>query len=277
MFSPVALFETDHGAVLKLGPATVLSSKFRHRGYGHLCLASLEEDAIDSPTLPKFRWMVETCGAMDDTFMISNSGIDGKLFVSDYFFESNGMFIRSVYIRQIDHQDVLDHDVLDRRYLWRFEEREDNVTVLVSAFNGHVLCRSVETANSKGDFWVGVADDGVCKEIHDKSVSEGSLGKQSDDGKPVGDQFVEDMEVDAPFVHEQGVGDAPVGDEPIPPGGQDLGDGEPVDKWPMSEQSFVCGMDVEVPPIGDEEEEEFTDDEEFDGWRFDPPVCRSLL
>ena len=83
---------------------------------------------------------------------------------TDFFTRVSGFI---VYIWKMDHQ-------LGRRYLWRLEEREDHVIVLVSAFNGQVLCRSVKTANSKGDFWVGVADDGACKETHDKSVSEES-------------------------------------------------------------------------------------------------------
>ena len=55
-----------------------------------------------------------------------------------------------------------------------------------------------------------------------------------------------------------------------------LGDGEPVDKLPVSEQSSACGMDVEDQGIGNQSCVRI-DEEEFDGFVIVPPVHQSYL
>ena len=192
MFSTFKQEKTKRGMKLKLGGGTLLCSNAYHYSHGRNCLVTLAEDAMDSPMFGKFRWVIDKQSSPSETFTISNMGFEGKLCVSKYFFNSNGRRITGVHVRRIN-----DEDISDRRHLWFLEKREHNVVRLVSAFNGQVLCQSIQEANYKGDHWVGVA--------HDEEVK-----GDDDDDESTGKEFVRRESVDEQLLDESAVGVEPV-------------------------------------------------------------------
>ena len=92
--------------------------------------------------------------------MISNSEFAGVLYVSDYRFQSEGLPMMGVYVREKAEFSVSSSGSLspDPRQLWQLQPQGQDACHFISMFNNQVLCVSSVAANSKGDRWPGVAE-----------------------------------------------------------------------------------------------------------------------
>ena len=147
---------------VKLGPCsgagTILCSQYVDKDLGHRCLCTDDEGTAADPSFGKFRWTLDpTDGSA--TYMISNSEFAGVLYVSDYRFQSEGLPMMGVYVREKAEFSVDSSGSLspDPRQLWQLEDQGQGECHFVSVFNKQVLCVSSCAANSKGDRWLGVA------------------------------------------------------------------------------------------------------------------------
>ena len=147
---------------VKLGPCsgngTILCSHKVDKDLGHRCLCTDDEGTAADPSFGKFRWtLVPTDSSA--TYMISSSEFAGVLYVSDYRFQSEGLPLMGVYVREkaefsVSSSGALSHDP---RQLWKLQYQGPDECNFVSVFNEQVLCMSSCTAKSKGDGWLGVA------------------------------------------------------------------------------------------------------------------------
>ena len=147
---------------VKIGPCsgsgTILCSHKVDENLGHRCLCTDDEGTPDDLSFGKFRWtLIPT--EIPDTYMISNAEFTGVLYVSDYHFQSEGLSLMAVYIREkagfsVSSSGALSHDP---RQLWQLQPQGPDECHFVSVFNEQVLCVSSCTANSKRDRWLGVA------------------------------------------------------------------------------------------------------------------------
>ena len=148
---------------VKLGPCsgtgTILCSQYVDKDLGHRCLCTDDEGTAADPFFGKFRWsLVPTEGS--STYMISNSEFAGVLYVSDYRFQSEGLPMMGVYVREKAEFSVSSSGALssDPQQLWQLQPQGQDECHFVSVFNKQVLCVSSCAANSKGDRWLGVAE-----------------------------------------------------------------------------------------------------------------------
>ena len=140
------------------GKGTILCSHKVDKDLGHRCLCTDDEGTAADPSFGKFRWtLVPTDGS--DTYMISSSEFAGVLYVSEYRFQSEGLPMMGVYVREKVEFSVSSSGTLvpDPRQLWQLQPQGQDECHFVSVFNKQVLCVSSCTANSKGDRWLGVA------------------------------------------------------------------------------------------------------------------------
>ena len=141
---------------VKLGPCsgkgTILCSHDVDKDLGHRCLCTDDEGTAADPSFGKFRWtLVPTDGSA--TYMIASSEFAGVLYASDYRFQSEGLPMMGVYVREKAEFSVSSSGALspDPRQLWQLQPQGQDECHFVSMF-------SSVAANSKGDRWLGVAE-----------------------------------------------------------------------------------------------------------------------
>ena len=128
----------------------VLCSYKEDEDLGHRCLLTEEdEDPMTDPHLGKFRGhLIPVEGT--DNFFISNAKYGGRLYVSDYTFETAETTMTSVYVRPADTA------IIDSREVWHFHEMAGGLSRVINTYKGQALCDTCVEANSKGDRWLGV-------------------------------------------------------------------------------------------------------------------------
>ena len=129
---------------------TLLCSYKEDEDLGHRCLLTDDEGPADTLAFGKFRWNLIPVEWSDD-FIISNVEFGGRLYVSDYTFQSAEKTVASVYVRPAN-------STIDLREVWHIEHMAGDLCRVINTFNGQVLCGTCVEANSKGDRWAGVVD-----------------------------------------------------------------------------------------------------------------------